>query len=282
MLKKQLIMESAIELFAKKGIDATSVQQITEHCGISKGAFYLSFKSKDELIFSIIEYFTKNVTAKIELSVSRKVTPHDKLAAYFIEIFNILQKYGDFATVFIKEQHFINESLIKELAYYDELNNKLLLELLKDLYPSKVESLQYDLLIVVKGLLASYGDFIIKNSHPFHIEELTESLVEKIEIIAKYGEKSFFTKDMFKSYSSHQLMITKEQIIEELQQLLTLIQDDVLRESLLILEEQIQSKSPSKAIIIGMLSNLKNEQECDWFCYMMRKYYELKMSNSPF
>ncbi|SOC42441.1 TetR/AcrR family transcriptional regulator [Ureibacillus acetophenoni] len=282
MLKKQLIMESAIELFAKKGIDATSVQQITEHCGISKGAFYLSFKSKDELIFSIIDYFTKNVTANIERSVSEQQNPHDKLAAYFMEIFNILQKYGDFATVFIKEQHFINETLIDKMAYYDELNNKLLLDILRELYPSNVDSLQYDLIIIIKGLIASYGDFIIKNSYPFDIEKLTDSLVEKIKIIAKYGEKSFFTKDMFKSYSSHQPMITKDLIVEELQQLLTHIQDEVLRESLQILEKQIQSESPSKAIILGMLSNLKNEQECDWFCYMMRKYYELNISNTPF
>lgn len=274
MLKKQLIMESAIELFTKKGIDATSVQQITEHCGISKGAFYLSFKSKDELIFSIIDYFTKNVTANIERSVIKQQNPHNKLAAYFMEIFNILQKYGDFATVFIKEQHFINETLIDKMAYYDELNNRLLLDLLRELYPSKVDSLQYDLLVVIKGLLASYGDFIIKNSYPIDIEKLTESLVEKVEVIAKHGEKSFFTKDMFKNYSSHSLMITKDLIVEELQQLLTLIQDgNVLKDSLLILEGQIQSDSPSKAIILGMLSNLEDEQACDWFCYMMRKYY---------
>ena len=52
MTKKQMIVDSAIELFAQKGIEATSVQQITAHCGISKGAFYLSFKSKDELDYS--------------------------------------------------------------------------------------------------------------------------------------------------------------------------------------------------------------------------------------
>lgn len=39
MVKKQLIMDKALELFAKQGFEATSVQQITDHCGISKGAF---------------------------------------------------------------------------------------------------------------------------------------------------------------------------------------------------------------------------------------------------
>ena len=43
MTKKQLIMEKAAELFAKQGFEATSVQQITDYCGISKVPFiYLS------------------------------------------------------------------------------------------------------------------------------------------------------------------------------------------------------------------------------------------------
>ena len=41
--KKQLIIEKAVELFAENGFESTSVQQITERCGISKGAFYLIF-----------------------------------------------------------------------------------------------------------------------------------------------------------------------------------------------------------------------------------------------
>lgn len=64
--RKQLIMEKAIELFAARGFESTSVQQITEHCGISKGAFYLSFKSKDELILEIIDYFMKRFTTGVD------------------------------------------------------------------------------------------------------------------------------------------------------------------------------------------------------------------------
>ncbi|KGR75671.1 TetR/AcrR family transcriptional regulator [Ureibacillus manganicus] len=273
MLKKQLIMEAAIELFSKKGIGATSVQQITEHCGISKGAFYLSFKSKDELIFAIIDYFSKNVTSNIERSVNKQLTPQDKLAAYFIEIFNVLQKYGDFATVFIKEQHIIDEAFIEKMSYYDDLNNKLLLDLFTELYPENAVNLQFDLLVIVKGLLASYGDFIVKNVNQYDLEELTDSLVEKVEIIAKHGKRAFFTKEMATSQSSRQLAITKELILEELEKLLVVINDDLLKDALKILEDQINLETPRKAIIIGMLSILENEPECNWLCYMIRKYY---------
>ena len=69
MIKKQLIMEKALELFAKQGFEATSVQQITEHCGISKGAFYLSFKSKDELIITMIDHFMTQFISDIDYIV---------------------------------------------------------------------------------------------------------------------------------------------------------------------------------------------------------------------
>ena len=65
MLKKQLIMDKALELFAEQGFEATSVQQITERCGISKGAFYLSFKSKEELILALIDDFMRRFVAGI-------------------------------------------------------------------------------------------------------------------------------------------------------------------------------------------------------------------------
>ena len=72
MIKKQLIMEKALELFAEKGFESTSVQQITDHCGISKGAFYLSFKSKDELILALIDYFMMQFTSDIDYMVRNR------------------------------------------------------------------------------------------------------------------------------------------------------------------------------------------------------------------
>ncbi len=46
-----------MKLFATKGVNATSVQEIVTTCGISKGAFYLYFKSKDELLLATLRYY---------------------------------------------------------------------------------------------------------------------------------------------------------------------------------------------------------------------------------
>lgn len=275
MFKKKLIMETAIELFAKRGIDATSIQQITEKCGISKGAFYLSFKSKDELIFSIIDYFMKSITSQIEQSVSDKTNPQDKLHAYYYEIFSMMQNYGDFAIVFFKEQSQIfDEVFIEKMTYYENFSNNLLLDITKALFPEIKEDLQYDLLFIIRGFITSYADFIFKRYVDYDLNKLVESLVEKTVIIAKESKKTFLTKKMLPPSSHCSPKVTKDMLLDEISQLLEQITDEVLKDSLLLLEKQIKSDTPNKAIVLGMLSNLKDEPNCNWFCYLMKKWYQ--------
>src|SRR5258708_14469796 len=42
-------------LFEKQGLKKTSVDELTEAVGISKGAFYLFYESKEELFLEILE-----------------------------------------------------------------------------------------------------------------------------------------------------------------------------------------------------------------------------------
>jgi AcrR family transcriptional regulator len=53
--KINLIMDTALELFAHKGYYPTSISMIAEKAGISKGLLYNYFESKEELILAIIE-----------------------------------------------------------------------------------------------------------------------------------------------------------------------------------------------------------------------------------
>src|SRR5882757_8254947 len=51
------LLRSAEEVFAEKGLSAAKVQDITERAGMSKGAFYLHFESKEEAFRQIVESF---------------------------------------------------------------------------------------------------------------------------------------------------------------------------------------------------------------------------------
>ncbi len=47
---REKIVSAALELFAGKGFDKTTVDEIVNRAGVAKGTFYLYFKSKDDLV----------------------------------------------------------------------------------------------------------------------------------------------------------------------------------------------------------------------------------------
>ena len=62
----EAILSVSAKLFLEKGFDKTSMQDIATTAGISKGAIYHHFKSKDEIIKSVMEKQTKTVKDAME------------------------------------------------------------------------------------------------------------------------------------------------------------------------------------------------------------------------
>lgn len=57
---RQILIETAAELFLKNGYYHTSVNEILNACEMTKGSFYFYFSSKDELGAEVARYFKKN------------------------------------------------------------------------------------------------------------------------------------------------------------------------------------------------------------------------------
>ena len=49
------LREAAAHLVARNGLDATSIEQITERAGFSRGAFYANYSSKEELFAELLQ-----------------------------------------------------------------------------------------------------------------------------------------------------------------------------------------------------------------------------------
>lgn len=63
---KHAVLQAAAQLFQASGINATSVEDITNAAGIAKGAFYKHFDSKEMLIVELIQRFTDDIFARSE------------------------------------------------------------------------------------------------------------------------------------------------------------------------------------------------------------------------
>jgi AcrR family transcriptional regulator len=62
------IIESAIKLFSNRGYDIASVDDICAEAGISKGAFYHHFASKQALFLSLLDRWLQTIDNAIEAS----------------------------------------------------------------------------------------------------------------------------------------------------------------------------------------------------------------------
>ena len=56
---RQRILTESIKLFLRKGFQGTTMEDITDAVNLTKGAIYWHFKSKDELVETILEEWEK-------------------------------------------------------------------------------------------------------------------------------------------------------------------------------------------------------------------------------
>ena len=71
--KKQLILDRAAELFARKGFEGATMNDVARACGTSKSHLYHYFASKEDLLFAIVsEHITEQaaeLTQIVELAL---------------------------------------------------------------------------------------------------------------------------------------------------------------------------------------------------------------------
>lgn len=274
MSKKQLIIDAAIELFAKKGYETTSIQEITEHCGISKGAFYLSFKSKEELFLSIIDHVITKLGSTIDHLVSGDIDDEYKMYMYFTQLFEFLSSHRDLATIFNWERpHQVEKQLFDKLVFYDKQFSYTLLKLFESLYGEAIVETKYDLVLCVKGLLKAYGEYILFEKGTVNVSVITQSFVDKINVLAKHAKKPFLTEDVFNNYGIiSTYTVTLQKIEEQIKAAYERADQELEKESLLVLQQQLQSEQPSNAIIEGMLHNLRSFPGSHHISYLLRLY----------
>lgn len=60
-LTRNAILRAASTLFARKGVEGTSMEEIARHAGLTQGAIYSNFKGKDDLWWAICDQITRTV-----------------------------------------------------------------------------------------------------------------------------------------------------------------------------------------------------------------------------
>ncbi|ANS76171.1 hypothetical protein AWM70_17585 [Paenibacillus yonginensis] len=281
--KKQLILQMALKLFSTQGARTTSMQDIADACGISKGSLYLHFKSKEELETAISHYCLKKLEDLLLLVEHEAgLSPRERL---YKQILVLLQQVVELRE-YLKMQfmdHSRNGKLPLEHDHIRRNNLRLLLLLQKkllDIYGPAVSPYIGDMLLMMHGMISSCIQLmLLYSSLPFSLERMAGHLMELFDHTANLYMKGGAAplippqtmeewiqreKDGLPEAPRHPLLI-----IQQLRQELT---DDNLSETreqeaayetLSILEEEFLRAEPRRAVLTGMLHNLAFLEEHD-------------------
>ena len=93
MQTRQAIFDTAIALFAKKGYDKVTIDDICEKVGVTKGAFYNHFKSKDQLILEEFMRMDEHYI-KVAQDISGLESSAEKLRIFHHEAIKLMADLG--------------------------------------------------------------------------------------------------------------------------------------------------------------------------------------------
>lgn len=62
---RQRLLEAAAEVFGEVGVDASSVELISERAGFTRGAFYSNFETKEEMLLEVVTHLSEQEIAEV-------------------------------------------------------------------------------------------------------------------------------------------------------------------------------------------------------------------------
>ncbi len=157
-LKRARITQKAIELvaselFARKGFGATSLDDIAESLGATKGALYYHVKNKEEILRLI--YLTVLTVSEEPLRriVEADLLPSEKLRRAIEHQTSVAADRSPAMTVFYREQHYLTGPFAREIILRKKAYERYFEQIIEEGQASGVFQPSIDPKIATYGLL---------------------------------------------------------------------------------------------------------------------------------
>lgn len=184
--KKELIMETALELFAANGFHATSMSQIAKKAGISKGLAYNYFESKFEILEEILETSSAIIYENLDINHDGVLTEDEFF--YFIkktfQLINSNKRFWKLYTSVVMQTNLLEE---KNRNMADKLTP--VLNLFRNFLISK-GSQDPDGDIIVIGTLIKGASMIMISSDFYPYELLEEKIITALKRIISCNKET--------------------------------------------------------------------------------------------
>ncbi|MEH7094143.1 TetR/AcrR family transcriptional regulator [Neobacillus vireti] len=284
--RKQHVINKAHQLFIDKGFQATSIQEIIDYSGISKGTFYNYFSSKNELLMAIFTYLSQRIEhERNELLIGQDISDIEIFTRQ-IELqmaFNRRNKlFALFEEVFVSNDPTLKEFLKRmQIMYLDWIFNRFV-----DIFGKNKRPFLLDCAIMFMGLMQHniHFHFLAKESDA-NIKQVIRYSVKRIEKMVEEVENSgaqLLEPEILEKWlpdcnsSSHEMEKKLFHAILRLKKCVSVGEAQFKNNELLdfIQEEMLHSKTPRKFLIKSALASL-NESPSAPFKQEMQKLEQL-------
>jgi AcrR family transcriptional regulator len=183
---RERLLESAKILFSQKGYYATSVEDIVESAGFSKGTFYFYFKSKEELFKSLVEEMHLNIVKRLESFLERDLPLEDALIEYAKVFLEDIYQNRHIAQIFLFQLVGTNEEFRK--LYYTKVSH--LRELLTKMVDRAIQrgEINYKNAENIVNLYAGFLRMLVLE----YVFREKEPDLERVKSLAQEGVKVLF------------------------------------------------------------------------------------------
>ncbi|APH03684.1 TetR/AcrR family transcriptional regulator [Bacillus weihaiensis] len=280
--KDRKIIEVGMRLFASKGFSATSVQEIATESGISKGAFYLHFKSKDDLLLAILQHHFDSINNTFREETQHIQDPREKLIKEQMALYTHFITHRDLLVMLAKEQAIPRNETIKKLLFEKQMeSHHYYLTSIMDIYGPNIEPFSWDITIILEGMIKSYLGVLLFSTHQFDIRSLTEFILNRLDSIVKdiHKDTPFFTKEKAENILSTILFSEQPSmsaVLKNLEEEIEKLGSDELTVTFEVLKEEILKEQPRVPVIQGMLSNFSRYPTLDSCREFISEYYAEK------
>ncbi|MDQ2585594.1 TetR/AcrR family transcriptional regulator [Saccharothrix yanglingensis] len=108
------IVGAAVRLFAAKGFDATTVQEVVEAASVTKGALYHYFGSKDDLLLEIYRSLIGRQMAELDAIVAQGLDAGAAVRRILVSLVETTAESVDETAVFVREMHRLDAERMAE------------------------------------------------------------------------------------------------------------------------------------------------------------------------
>jgi TetR/AcrR family transcriptional repressor of nem operon len=91
---KEEVLKTGLGLFCNKGYNSLGIDEICKVTGMTKGAFYNAFKSKEQFLMEAILLYAKNNVKRIktQLQPSDKISAYNRLLQFYVGMLEVQPK----------------------------------------------------------------------------------------------------------------------------------------------------------------------------------------------